>query len=166
MEAGAQGHWGDRHPMCQACRRWLVLLGRHESPTGQSRSQKMPFTETGPSSLGPSLLPQAGQKPLLQDPPLSDLEVSGQPCHPVMLLEVRVSSSAKWLATQVFMPCCVGASSHSLFTSPPSLASEYHLSLQPSSATPACLLPGNHLLGNEPASMTCTRGKERFLPLA
>lgn len=78
----------------------------------------------------------------------------------------RGSPERQWFITRVFMHCYLSAPP-SLLSSPPppSLASEHHLSLQPASATPACLLPGKPPPW-QPAGfhMTCTRAREGKVP--
>ena len=68
MEDGGQGHWGDPHPVYQACRRWLVLWAGVRAQQARAGLRRCLSLELG-LLPGASLLPQAGRKPLFQDPP-------------------------------------------------------------------------------------------------
>lgn len=150
-------------------------LGRCGDPTGQSRPWKLPSAGNGAPPWGGPAPPlsylEAGQKPLSQNSlsfclrwPLTHRE--GHLVIPVSgALEVRVPQEPSGLLHGFSYPATSPRLPPSSPPSPP-LASEHHLSLQPASATPACLLPGKPPPW-QPAGihMTCTCGKERFLPL-
>lgn len=142
-------------------------LGRRQDPIGRSRPWTWPSTKDGASpSDSPARFPTCREvrSPSPKTHPLSDsgpLELSPGAAEPSLCdaLEVRVSPAG----FHALLPLRASL----LPSPPPPLASEHHLSLQPASATPACLLPGKPPPW-QPAGihMTRTRGKGRFLPPA
>lgn len=154
MEAGGPGPLGRPTPHVSGLPAVAGALGRHESPTGQSRSQKMPFTETGappwglPAPTGRSEAPPPRPSLFLTWRSLGSLAI------PVCdALEVRVSQVPNGLLHRFSCPAALEPPPTPLYL--PSLLlpqSTTCLSSLPQQPLLACC-QGNHLLGNEPASI-------------
>lgn len=119
MEAGGPGPLGRPTPRVSGLPEVAGALGRHESPTGQSRSQKMPFTEAGAPPWGLPAPTGRSEAPFPRPSLFLTWRSLGRLAIPVCdALEVRVSPVPNGLLHRFSCPA-LWSLLPPLFTSPP-----------------------------------------------